>query len=199
LLARAKGGRHIKTTGFIIVSFFALILMFRLTPQTEASSAPSEASSAVSSACTSSAVQEYESMSIPDVDTAFKSFMDWRSITLRSSEQYRLQKRAYTDVKGFRRYRGKYMIALGSYYAQYIGQEFRITLSSGIVIDAMVGDIKADKDTDKTHRYCKDGVYNVVEFIIDREVMPLWVRELGDVSVMGLQGEVVKIEREVTP
>lgn len=172
--------------------------MLRLTPATEASSAPSEASSAVSSACTSSAVQEYESMSIPDVDTAFKSFMDWRSITLRSSEQYRLQKRAYTDVKGFRRYRGKYMIALGSYYAQYIGQEFRITLSSGIVIDAMVGDIKADKDTDKTHRYCKDkGAYNVVEFIIDRRVMPLWVRELGDVSVMGLQGEIVKIEREV--
>lgn len=184
----------------------AFTLMFQLTPTTEASSAPSvtsEASSEASSEVlsdTSSAVQEYESMALPDVDTAFKSFMDWRSITLRSSEQYRLQKRAYTDVKGFRRYRGKYMIALGSYYAQYIGQEFRITLSSGIVIDAMVGDIKADKDTDKTHRYCKDkGVYNVVEFIIDKRVMPFWVRELGDVSVMGLQGEVVKIEREVTP
>lgn len=182
--------------------------MFRLTPTTEASNTPSitpsetsseifsEASSEVLSD-TSSAVQEYESMALPDVDTAFKSFMDWRSITLRSSEQYKLQRQAYTDKQGFRRYQGKYMIALGSYYAQYIGQEFRITLSSGVVIDAVVGDFKADKDTDRTHRYCKDkGIYNVVEFIIDKRVMPLWVRERGDVSPLGLKGEIISIERK---
>jgi len=126
----------------------------------------------------------------------FKSWMDWRSITSRSSRQWRMQQIAYTCELGFRRVNGLYMIALGTYFLYGgVGDVFEITLSGGRTFRAVVGDVKSDRHTDPTNRFhLSDG--SLVEFIVDREVMCRYVlRTRGDVSFAGFPGYVVSIYR----
>jgi hypothetical protein len=127
---------------------------------------------------------------------SFKTYMDYRTITNRTSMQWALQQDAYTDEQGFRRYDGKYMIALGTYYSPSVGKEFRITLDSGVVVDAIVGDVKQDIHTDETNRFIPFNG-NIVEFIVDVQAMDALPKKLGDVSVLGLDGSVIKIEEVV--
>lgn len=121
----------------------------------------------------------------PKEDTNFKSFMSWKTITDKSTKQYKLQHdgHAWTDEYGLRRYDDYYMIALGSYYAPEVGRIFRIVLEDNTEFTAIVGDQKADKDTDKYHRYRKVGKnVNVIEFIVSASKLPQNVRESGNIS-----------------
>lgn len=125
----------------------------------------------------------------------FKAYMDYRNITSRSSMQWEMQQSATTDINGFRTYNGLYMIAVGTGYAKTCGVELQITLSSGVVFNAITGDIKSDKGTDHaTHTYMRSDK-SVVEFIVDTHKISTKCRTSGDMSNANLLGDIVKIEK----
>ena len=64
---------------------------------------------------------------VPDYDTSFKTYMDYRTITDKSSAQYMLQMEAYTDDMGLRKYGDHYIVAMGAYYSDNVGDTFKIT------------------------------------------------------------------------
>lgn len=134
------------------------------------------------------------SLAIPsEVDGSFKTYMDYRTITDEDSVQWKMQQDAVTDESGFRKYHGRYMVAMGSYYTTECGKELDITLDSGLVIPVVIGDLKQNKHTDETNRYIpKNG--NIVEFIVDKDLLNNLSRDMGDVSYSGLEGAVVQIE-----
>ena len=130
---------------------------------------------------------------VPAASTGFKSFMDYRAITSPSSDQYAMQQSAWTDELGFRRYGDYYMVAMGNYYADYhCGNTFRITLTNGNSFDVIIGDVKADCDTD-TLKQQMNG--NVIEFIVDSDVIPDMVWTMGDMSYASdaFMGNIVSI------
>lgn len=132
---------------------------------------------------------------VPNVDSNFKSYMDYRCITNTSSDQYKLQQKCYTDDNGLRVYDGYYAVALGTYYSSTIGDKFHITLDTGEEFDVIVGDVKADCDTDKTNRYVPVNG-NIIEFIVDTKKLPKDVRFMGTVSALDdFEGSVTSIEK----
>jgi len=136
-------------------------------------------------------------LTVPDIDSDFKAYMDYRKITDTHSAQYRMQEHAETDENGLRVYHGRYMIAVGTYYG-VVGDDLDITLDTGDVLECVIGDIKADCDTDSTHRYhpMQDGSGNIIEFIVDVRELPHDARWAGTISALdGFEGNVESIER----
>lgn len=134
---------------------------------------------------------------VPCGDTSFKSYMSYRAITNTRSAQYKLQQRCWTDDEGLRRLGDDYVIALGTYYADYIGERFKITLDTGESFTAVVGDFKANKHTDSKHQYYDsgNGRKNVVEFVVDTKELNRKARKMGDISyIEGFEGNIKSIE-----
>lgn len=136
-------------------------------------------------------------MEVPSVDTSFKSFMDYRTITNILSVQYKMQQEAITDEYGFRLLDGKYMVAVGTYYAKECGVELHITLESGVTIECIVADIKQDAHTNETNQYVPING-NLVEFIVDVQQMESTIFKTGSVSDVKdeLSGSVVAVEKK---
>lgn len=144
-----------------------------------------------------------DALGIPQCNTSFKTYMDYRTITDKNSVQYTMQQDAWTDEFGLRRYGDDYMIALGTYYTDICGERFRITLDSGNSFTAVVGDIKSDEHTDKNNQYT--AVYdnrgnfisaNIVEFIVDEEYLSDKIKTWGSVGAISqFKGDIVMIER----
>lgn len=142
----------------------------------------------------------YTEMYTPSGDTSFKSYMGYTKITNTNSAQYKLQGECYTDAYGLRRRGGDYVVALGTGYADEIGDRFKITLDSGEHFNVVVGDFKADADTDAaTHTYTpmQNGNKNVVEFVVDVDALGRTPRKMGDISYCGddFKGNISKVER----
>ena len=135
-----------------------------------------------------------DSLPLPDVDTDFKTYMDYRAITDTDSVQYDMQLEAYTDGLGIRRIGTDVCVALGTGYADSCGERFRITLDSGNSFTAVVGDIKADSHTDPTNRYVElwEGQGDMVEFIVDTDELD------EEIRIMGSIGEYDKYSGNVT-
>lgn len=111
----------------------------------------------------------------------FKSYEDYRMITATGSRQYKLQHSlAYTGDCGIRMVNGRYCVAVGSYYTTKIGTYLDIVLKNGEVIKAILGDQKADKDTDSTNRMHPDG--SAVEFLVDKYSLSGKIKRSGNVS-----------------
>ena len=141
--------------------------------------------------------KQYMSLQLPSQATgSFKTYMDYRAITNTRSEQWKLQQLAVTDENGFRKYDGKYMVAVGSYYAKSCGKELTVTLDTGQVIEVIVGDLKQDIHTDSTNRYVNHNG-NILEFIVETSKLDSLSKKMGDVSYSGLQGSIIKIEEEI--
>ena len=139
----------------------------------------------------------YISMGLPeDADGSFKTYMDYEKITNKSSRQWHLQQLAYTDSEGFRKFNDSYLVAVGTYYADEVGKEFRVTLDSGIVFHVMVGDIKHDIHTDANNQYVTMNG-NIMEFIVAVDKLDELTKKLGNVSNSGLEGSIIKIEEVV--
>ena len=139
----------------------------------------------------------YVSMGLPeDAGGSFKTYMDYKKITNKSSRQWHLQQLAYTDSAGFRKFNDSYLVAVGTYYADKVGKEFRVTLDSGIVFHAMVGDIKQDIHTDANNQYVTANG-NILEFIVDIDKLDKLTKKLGNASNSGLEGSIIKIEEVV--
>ena len=138
-----------------------------------------------------------QNMSVPNIDSSFKTFMPYTAITSTSSKQYELQKEAMTFHNGIRVHEsGRYMVAVGTHYAKEVGTKLDITLDNGYTFHAIVGDIKQNKHTDATNRYVPINE-SVLEFIVDMSEIPDVVMKTGDVSYTNdnLKGEVVSIKK----
>ena len=147
----------------------------------------------------------YTAFNTPNIDSSFKTYMDYRTITNKESNQYKLiQSYGWCDENGFMRTSGEkdlgiaedyYMIALGSYYGKHIGTKYKITTDTGKIFYGILSDQKADKDTNSTKQY---SIYNndVIEFIVDVKRLNKNVKIMGSANVyMPLNGKITKIER----
>lgn len=119
-----------------------------------------------------------EEVPIPTLSTVRKQCTDYRHYNIAGSPHNRLQQSAWTDNIGCRRFNNDYIVALGTFYTEKIGDRFEITLANGNVFTIIFGDSKADKDTDATHMYAPCPLYgtdepgaNLLEFIIDEDIM----------------------------
>ena len=147
---------------------------------------------------TTTQIEKYTTYMIPNVDTSFMAYMDYRCITDTTTIQWEMQQQAYTDENGLRKIGDDYCIALGSYYTNYqCGLRFKITLTNDYSFTGIIADLKDDKHTDKqTHTHItKNG--NVIEFIIDDEVMPKEALKLGNLGwyYENLNGQIKTIEK----
>ena len=114
-------------------------------------------------------------------NSSFKSWMSYTAVTDEASPQYKLLRgsSAYTGEYGIRMVDGRYCVAMGSHYTSTIGTKVDIVLESGTVLPCVLGDQKADGDTDSLNRYhTDDGSY--VEFIIDNNEINSLASEMGN-------------------
>lgn len=139
----------------------------------------------------------YNTLELPIEATGeFKTYMDYRKITDKTSKQWNLQQLATTNEKGFRVFNGRYLVAVGTYYATEVGKELKITLDNGFVFYAIVGDIKMDTHTDANNQYIPING-NIVEFIVDTNKLDPMTKKLGDVSNLGFKGKIIRIEEVI--
>lgn len=133
-----------------------------------------------------------EIVNVCKVDNAeYKAWMDYRTITDNTSRQYVIVSQSQVDSEGLLSYEGKYCVALGSYYGP-IGSCYRVTLSSGQIIDVIKADEKADEHTIGG---CANSNGSMIEFIVDTDVLNEQVMLLGDVNVL-FDGNIVGMEKE---
>lgn len=160
-----------------------------------------------------STVKVEGSMDLPNIsDTSFKGYMCMHTVTATDSYQWKFLHsgdfKFHTDENGIMMYEDYYVVAMASYYTNYkVGSTFRITLDSGVVFDVITGDEKADADTDSNRMYRpkSNGRGEIVEFIIacgsegevcnNYNTMTSEHRALGNLSSLGFQGNVVKVEK----
>ena len=98
--------------------------------------------------------------------SSVKSYMDYKAITNKSSEQYKYIK-AYMTVneKGLLVDEDGYIgIALGSYFGD-IGSKYQITFSTGLSINVVKIEAKADIHTNNGCEQMYDK--SVIEFVVD--------------------------------
>lgn len=134
---------------------------------------------------------------LPDpavADGSFKTMLRIGKINRKDSAQYQFKKLCYTDDQGCIRYFQYYSIALGMAYTNTIGETFEVELSTGRIVDCIIGDVKDPRDTDPTMRYIEHNG-NIVEFIIDETVMDPNIQAGGDISPLGFEGSIVRISR----
>lgn len=147
------------------------------------------------------------------IDTSFKSYMCYHTITAVNSAQWKFLKSGdfdiTTDENGFLMYKNYYIVAMGSYYIKgTIGSTFRIILDSGVMFDCIVGDAKADVDTDSKHMYHPKGETSgeIIEFLTAcgmsgkdcnkfEHTMPNEVKQMGNMALFGFEGSIVSIQR----
>ena len=108
-----------------------------------------------------------------------KAYENYTAITNRFSKQYKIEEVAHTDEYGFRIYDERYLIAIVTYFNAPVGTYIDVELENGVIIPCIVGDIKADVDTDA------NNVYSLTcgcasEFIVDGYKINPYTR--GDVS-----------------
>lgn len=146
----------------------------------------------------------YKSFNVPRIDSSFKTYMDYRTITDVSSPQYNfIKKHGWCDNNGFMRTNGEqdlgvdddyYMIALGSHYGKEIGTKYRITTDAGNVFYGVLCDQKQDAHTNNTQQYSYNN--DVVEFIVDVGKLNPTVKKMGSANVHEpLNGNIIAVEQ----
>lgn len=118
---------------------------------------------------------------IPYPHSDFKTYMYASSVTDTTSAQYQLISKAYVGDYGIMMIDGCYLVAMGTAYANYIGQKYQVTFETGQVIDVMIGDVKQDIHTDQ---YNSAGAANgdLLEFIVAQP--PEQVTIMGNYNVI---------------
>ena len=113
--------------------------------------------------------------------SGMKSWMSWKSLTSRTSPQWRLQQYAWTDEDGFRRVNDRYMVAIGMYFNCEIGDLVDLTLANGTVINAVVGDRKSLAHTDSAGLFTTANQC-MCEYIVSTDVLNSKVKSSGNCS-----------------
>ena len=124
---------------------------------------------------------DYIEYKIPH-SNGFKSYMGYKAITNKSSKQYLIQNTyAYTGDYGIRQVDGRFCVALGSYFGVNIGQYFDLVLKNGTIIPCIMGDAKANKDTDNNNLFTSaNGCCS--EFIVDSSALVKAAKNSGNIS-----------------
>lgn len=136
---------------------------------------------------------------------SFKSYMDYRAITSKASDQFRLQQIAETSDYGIRavEYQGQKrpLIALGTGLIDdlRVGSVVELIIKNPdrdfTKIIAIVGDIKDNKDTDSNNiaqKYDK----SIMELINDKNHTPEIILKTGDYSsIPELNGQICQIKK----
>lgn len=135
---------------------------------------------------------EYYDMGVCS-DGVFKSYEPYTAITDKTSKQYHLQQMAYTDENGLRKFNDYYLIAIGDYYSQSVGDIFVIEFEDGSKISAMVGDLKKTHHTDE-NGCAMNSDNSVLEFIVDTKKLDKTVKRLGDLNYL-FTGKIVSIRK----
>lgn len=125
-------------------------------------------------------------------NSSFKSYMDARTITDRSTKQYELKSKYKLDSNGLYTVNGRYCIAVGSYYTQAIGTKLDVRLDSGETLECILAECKRNKDTDSTNRQNPNG--SVIEFVVYTPCLHRLSRLMGSCEhIPGFSGNVVEI------
>ena len=104
-----------------------------------------------------------------------------RSIFAQSSNQYKLQELCNTGNYGIRQYKGRYCVAIGSYFGTAIGQYFDLILENGVSIPCIMADQKADCHTDDSNIITvANGC--MTEFVVDFDNLNSDAKRMGDIS-----------------
>lgn len=117
--------------------------------------------------------------------SGMKSYMPYsvgdRSIFAQSSNQYKLQELCNTGNYGIRQYKGRYCVAIGSYFGTAIGQYFDLILENGVSIPCIMADQKADCHTDDSNIITvANGC--MTEFVVDFDNLNSDAKRMGDIS-----------------
>lgn len=124
---------------------------------------------------------------------SFKSYMDYRAITNKSSLQWKLQQQAHT-FQGYRRIGESFMVAVGSGVGS-VGQYGELIMTSGKIYSIIVGDQKDDRHTDSSNIYhLTDG--SAVEFIVDKNTLSKKAKQMGNISYctnIDFSGNIAKV------
>lgn len=118
---------------------------------------------------------------IVPITSGFKSYMPYTAITSKNSAQYKLQKIAYTGTYGIRQYDGRYLVAIGTAFNAKVGTYFDLILNNGTIIECVVGDVKADKDTCSRNMITRANGC-LTEFIVSNNDLDRNARKMGDIS-----------------
>ena len=102
----------------------------------------------------------FETVPVCDPNSTFKSWMDYRKITSTTSRQWKLQQHAKTDESGFRKIGEYFMVAMAKQYGP-VGTKYIITLSSGVSIPVIIGDVKSGTT-------CAHNDGSILEHIVDK-------------------------------
>lgn len=148
---------------------------------------------------------EYTSLGVPNINTSWKSWEGHNILRSNYTPQGRfLRDWAWVDENGFMRAGGErdlgieddyYLVAMGSYYGTEIGTKYKITLDTGRTFYAVLGDQKADCDTDWNNQYGTSNI-DLIEFIVDVPTLRWDVKNSGTANVyMPLNGSVSSVER----
>lgn len=137
---------------------------------------------------------------LPSIPSNMKLCTDYRFYNIKGTPHNRLQLSAWTDEFGCRRYNDDYIVGLGSFYSVDIGDRFEITLDTGRVFTIILGDGKADCDTDELNMFTPcfnyEGEYcaNILEFIVDKDVMYDKCYQYGSLDYHDeFKGDIVKM------
>lgn len=136
---------------------------------------------------------QYTTYNVPS-NSSFKSYMDSSYITNINSEQYKFKYEYLCSRSGIMLVDDRYVIALGSYYTTSIGTRVDLVMENGAIVRCVVGDCKADRDTDSTNRQHSID-HSVVEFIVCADMLNDKVLTMGDCSYADerLIGEIKEI------
>lgn len=97
--------------------------------------------------------------------STFKAYMQWTA-TAESSDQYQLALTAEADPEtAIMMKNGRYLVAIGFAYGDYVGQEIDIYMESGQYIPAIIGDFKAIEHTDEWQSAAVEKG-DILEFVV---------------------------------
>ena len=112
-------------------------------------------------------------------NNSFKSYMDYRTIVSKSSDQFLLQQYAYDGNYGIRMVSNRFCIAMGNGFNVEVGDYVDLILDNGNIIKCIIGDIKADVHTDSTNMITiANGC--ISEFIVNKDILD--TNKTGDIS-----------------
>lgn len=149
-----------------------------LTPSPHPTNTPTPTPEPTNTPTPTSMPEKYEDGNAPK--NIRKSYMSYKAITRKSSDQYKLQQVAYTGEYGIRQFDGRFCVAVGSAYTTKIGTYLDVVLENGTVIECILADCKADQHTDAENKVSGDG--SLVEFVVDTSSISKMVKRTGDVS-----------------
>ena len=122
----------------------------------------------------------------------FKSYMDYRTITCKASNQYKLQQLSVTNEDGLRMYDNRYCIALGTGFNVDVGDYVDVWLGDRM-LECVVGDIKQDVHTGPDNKQIVHNG-NVVEFIVEKDKLDEYVAKTGSIAnIEGFDGDVTQV------